>query len=109
MYVALFNPLFDAPAVMLYLSEKSVANHHAGTTWFMVFQMNKTSIAELFFPSGQLFGYDMGVNVNLTMHSGKSNSILKRVLPIENRTYGNNTYGTGTTLSCSILIDACLY
>jgi hypothetical protein len=46
MFIALLNALFTAPAIMFYLSEKSIARHHARAAGFMVLQMYKTAIAK---------------------------------------------------------------
>jgi hypothetical protein len=64
MMIAIPDPGFRIPTIILDLPEELVILHHPGAAWFMMFQMNEAAIAKAFAPTGHFAGHNMGVDVN---------------------------------------------
>ena len=69
------NTKLRIPAILFDFTEKLVATHHLGKTFFVMLQVNEIAIAKLVGPIGQLLGQNMGMAINFE-HSAKVRNVL---------------------------------
>lgn len=61
---AFFESLRRIPAVTFNFSEEGIVHHHARAAGLVVLQLHKLAIAKFLLPFGQVFGNDVGVDVD---------------------------------------------
>jgi APA family basic amino acid/polyamine antiporter len=61
---AFFESLRRIPAVAFNFSEEGIVHHHARAAGLVVLQLHKLAIAKFLLPFGQVFGNDVGVDVD---------------------------------------------
>ena len=64
MMSAFFESLFGIPAIAFDFAEEGIVHHHTGTTGFVVFELYKFAVTKFLFPTGEVFGDDMSMDVD---------------------------------------------
>jgi len=68
--ITFFHPNGGVPTVVFYFAEKLIIDHHFGTMWLVMLEMNKAAVTKLLTPFWKMLRNNVCVNVNF-MHPEK--------------------------------------